>query len=557
MTVMTSSGRNTVHAKLTSTDKNEDFIFTPKPPSTPTPLLARIEQLSQSNLPPLDSEIPSLSTVLLESKARIKQLGLRISSGRSAHLQKELNNMREKELESINRLKGILSTFRRLPPEILIEIFTFCLQTTLGRFVVDLTPTENMLWRLGQVNSHWRAVVCRHMRRYWSSIVIDMNRLSDQKHYTPESVRYLLETCLSRSGNHCLTFEIIGSPSNNEQLNSGIFDLLVSQSARWKKVTFREISFPLLANSLPKIEQSPVLEDLTICLPKPDTPSIALSNDTMINFFASSPQLQRVYLYGFDLETLNGLHVPWSTLPDISGMYSCDTMLQVFSMATSMDSSYICMGTKTPQDLYTHIIHPSLRDLDLDGYLWILDYLTLPSLQCLCADAWEPSQFSVLPSFLHRHPSIFELRLCIEDGYPDESVMRQVYEACTEITSLNLGVDMHDAYRLFPMLTVDESTSRSASQCLLPRLREIELDAGTVNKDLAELLIKMIDSRSQKPSLNHHCARIESLTIHVSARTLETSLDKQLQVFRDKGMSIVLEESAFPEPTEEEDLVMY
>ncbi|KAK7469260.1 hypothetical protein VKT23_003745 [Stygiomarasmius scandens] len=529
-------------------------MFIPKPPSTPTPLLARIAALSRTNLPPLDAEIPSLSAALLESKARIKQLGFRISSGRSAHLHKELQDIREKELVSVNRLNGILSAFRRLPPEILIEIFSFSLQTTLDRFVVNLSPTQHMLWRLGQVCGRWRAIVCQHMRRFWSSIVIDTNKLSDETQYTPEYVRFLLETCLLRSGSHSLTFEVVGCLASCERLNFGIFDLLAGQSARWKKVTFREISFPLLASSLSQIRHVPLLEDLTICLPKPDT-SNDIPNNTIMNFFASCSRLQNVYLYGFDLKTLNNLHVPWTTLPDISGMYSCETMLQVFSMATSLDSSSVCMGTKVPQDLSTHIIHPLLRDFDLDGYFWILNFLTLPNLHCFCAHAWEPSQFSALPSFLRRHPSISELRLWVEEGYPDESIMREIYEACTEIASLKLGVDMHDAYRLLPMLTVDDSTPKSG--CLLPQLKDIELDAGTVHEDLAELLIKMIESRSRKPSLHYHCAQIETLTLYVSARTLETSLDKRLQVFRDKGMKIDLEESAFPEPTEEEDLVMY
>ncbi|KAF5345012.1 hypothetical protein D9758_010435 [Tetrapyrgos nigripes] len=554
------SGRNVLQPISFCNDEDQDLKFTiPKPTSVSTSLLTRIDELARTNLPPMDSETPSLSAVLAESKARLKQITFRISSGRSAHLLKELHDARERELESIHRLNGILSNGRLLPPEILLEIFAFCMETIFGRFVIDLTQRDNILWRLGQVCSRWRALVSQHMHRYWSSIVIDLNRLSEPQHIAPGYVQYLLEICLRRSANHSLTFEVVGCPTHCARLKQDIFSLLVSQSDRWKKVTFRNIPYSLLSGHLSHLQHIPRLENLTICLPKHDTPNTApesiIPHDTPINLLSSSSRLQYIYLYGFDLGTLSNLRVPWSTLPDISGMYSCDTMLEVFNLATSMSSSFICMGTKTPpQNPPTHIVHPSLSDFDLDGFLWILDYLTLPTLQRFCAHAWEPSQFSIIPSFIRRHPSISELRLWVEECSPDESIMLDIYQACTEITSLKLGVDMHDAYRLFPMLTVDESSSKG---CLLPKLIDLELDAGTVHADLAALLIKMLESRNRSPSLTHHCAKIESLTVYVSMRTLETSLDKQLQVFRDKGMRIVLEESAFPEPTEEEDLVMY
>ncbi|KAJ6541554.1 hypothetical protein B0H19DRAFT_864171, partial [Mycena capillaripes] len=65
----------------------------------------------------------------------------------------KLRSRRKHALEDIHRGKAILSIIRRLPADVLGEIFSYTVPDAPRRRAIDRSP-----WMLGRVCSRWRAI---------------------------------------------------------------------------------------------------------------------------------------------------------------------------------------------------------------------------------------------------------------------------------------------------------------------------------------------------------------------------------------------------------------
>ncbi|KAJ7654649.1 hypothetical protein DFH06DRAFT_993402, partial [Mycena polygramma] len=106
----------------------------------------RHQMLLNSNEAPLDLDIPVVHSVLSKTNARLAFLDQEI-----ARLQEERASLASYR----TRNRAILSPLRKMPPEVLGEIFLLAVPTMKARRKVCVTDSP---WYLTHVSGHWRAV---------------------------------------------------------------------------------------------------------------------------------------------------------------------------------------------------------------------------------------------------------------------------------------------------------------------------------------------------------------------------------------------------------------
>jgi hypothetical protein len=155
----------------------------------------------------------------------------------------------------------VLAPARRILPEILSEIFFWCLSDGILRSAKDAPIV------LGQVCSYWRSVVSTP--KLWSSLSLYINRGNVQ------SSTWLLNIALCKSAACPLTIylTITSGVGGRGDVNS-CFDVIFNHSRRWKSVCFdlpsrmlRKLS--AVKHALPMIEALDMWDD-------PDDPGVVL-----------------------------------------------------------------------------------------------------------------------------------------------------------------------------------------------------------------------------------------------------------------------------------------
>nr|GAT52460.1 predicted protein [Mycena chlorophos] len=114
------------------------------------------ERLLNSNAPPLDTEIPSLRALETTVQQRISDVEAELRA-----LLARLDQMTA-DLESLimqqSRIRGALLPLRRLPPELLSEVFRWTLPPFSSRRSTKSTSTRSSPWCLMHVSGLWRSI---------------------------------------------------------------------------------------------------------------------------------------------------------------------------------------------------------------------------------------------------------------------------------------------------------------------------------------------------------------------------------------------------------------
>ncbi|KAJ6453033.1 hypothetical protein C8R47DRAFT_1083535 [Mycena vitilis] len=128
-------------------------------------------------------------------------------------------------------------TIRRLPTEMLIQIFAECLAAE--KHVYEHSTAEDELHRLAkrdllllsQVSSRWHTIAMK-TPKLWSRIFCDTSLWMEA---TAGILLSLLRSSLRRGGNHALTIEV--SALQWESHQQAVLSLLCENSSRWREVT--------------------------------------------------------------------------------------------------------------------------------------------------------------------------------------------------------------------------------------------------------------------------------------------------------------------------------
>ncbi|KAJ7654664.1 hypothetical protein DFH06DRAFT_518744 [Mycena polygramma] len=189
----------------------------------------RHQMLLNSNEAPLDSDAPLIHSALSKTNARLAFLDQEI-----ARLQEERASLTSYR----TRNRGILSPLRKMPPEVLGEIFLLAVPTMKARRKVCVTDSP---WYLTHVSGHWRAVAVS-IPALWSFIHVHCVGIG------PLYPSAMLETQIARAARMKIHFH--GTEWYNSQTQVGIFQRLAKHCSRWEELdlTLTSAILPLFAS---------------------------------------------------------------------------------------------------------------------------------------------------------------------------------------------------------------------------------------------------------------------------------------------------------------------
>jgi hypothetical protein len=341
-----------------------------------------------------------------------------------------------------------LSPVRRLPPEVLGEIFLHCLPG--GAFVTPAPLQPPLL--LANVCTMWRSIALS-TAGLWSSVAVKVSGFDVHPHTD------LVKLWVERSGTHPMSFQIIGEVKKyiNEFFVPGgktaapsLLDLFLPHHTRWRKIHL-EVNGWGMETGLSRIPDGivfPHLEDIYL------EREFWFESDDLVRvarMIQAAPRLQS--LSWICSTGYNNLNIPWPqlTLLDLTGsILFVDDCLGIIQDCPMLKSGLFMVTLPTPDDgvyLFKHsrFVHHNLEHLDIrtqGNFQEFLGRLTLPRLRDLSIEMgyvinaggqrrmWPQTQFMEL--LARSECSLDSLALSNADIAPGELV------ACLRYTSLSL-----------------------------------------------------------------------------------------------------------------------
>lgn len=217
---------------------------------------ARIDELLRSNHSPLDHELAEMRQIVTAHTERLLALGATKETLGLHQPPKQLKAEAKRLTREIAQLKRITSSIRRLPDDVLSEIFLAGLDENLlvKECLSHFSNMRRAPWIFTTVCSRWRNVALS-FPRLWSTITLQLDRRREKD---PDAVHtgFLLKLLLERSASHPLNIglQILDLDTFVPEAHETIIQLLLPSSCRWKCGVF---NLPLsLFQSLSPIKSS-------------------------------------------------------------------------------------------------------------------------------------------------------------------------------------------------------------------------------------------------------------------------------------------------------------
>ena len=400
---------------------------------------------------------------------------------RFSELLQKLKTKRKRIQKIINDHHIILSPARRLPPDVLHEIFLHCLPTRHNPIMKFSEPPL----LLTRICSSWRAIALSSPRLWskihiplpgdpaisesYSAIISDETRLNDRRQRYAIVMRsrcHAIRSWLSRSGTCPLSLSVSypddcsdTQNSKNDQLIQEIFDILLSFADRWSNVLLsmpEDIYNKLQGDINPTTLSS--LKSLKITLRSNyhgDTDSIPIR-------LLAAPSLRRITFGGLqrDLSTIMagniGYEPIWNHITHLAFDLSTDRSLFVLLK----QCPNLVMGTFRVHDSdrsdepsvdREQVLLPRLESLEInDGGLHeimavLFNAIKAPALTRLSYqgfDESDPEDNSAIPlpipvlPLLENSTLISDLSL---DGRPSSQDIQECLQRGTQVTRLAFG----------------------------------------------------------------------------------------------------------------------
>ncbi|KAJ7609145.1 hypothetical protein FB45DRAFT_1067149 [Roridomyces roridus] len=197
-------------------------------PAPTTKTLERCQRLLKSNEAPGSAELVFIRAVVSDTGARLDYLDSEISRLRDRLDQLQAERMHLSEYHS--QYVPILSPLRRMPSEILVQIFSRTLPS-FDESKGDASDAKGSPWALTQVSSRWREIALS-TPSLWSTLRI-YGHAPGSKHSA------MLQTQLRRSGTLNLNIYFWGYEEADSAVQLKLFDLLSKHSARWEALSIQ------------------------------------------------------------------------------------------------------------------------------------------------------------------------------------------------------------------------------------------------------------------------------------------------------------------------------
>ncbi|KAF7371184.1 hypothetical protein MSAN_00753900 [Mycena sanguinolenta] len=456
--------------------------------------------LLYSNEVPLDSDLPLIKSEISKIDAscdsvneEIVQLHLRL---------KQLEAERDR-LSSYRVQKcAILSPLRRMPPEILAEIFSL---TRPNVVIPSRRRSGYSPWFLTHVSRRWREIAVS-TSSLWSLVVIDDHGDMDSAYSYPVP---MLETQIARAQN--LRIHFYGHALFDSHRQVEIFQYLAQYASRWEELYLYSSS------------GSPLLADLRDTIDPP----------VAIDFVESAPSL-------VDVSIINGTFpVPISLPADQLTRYELnapwETHRGILALAPNLVEAHIDVRFRDESWSDTDVIIdlPALNRLFI-SHSEVLQHIRAPVLQELALSVELTHRLSIaaeLEAFLS-HSSCTLRRLCLRRCCSSDTTIA-ILKSIPSLIELRIMVPVYDGFdeeTLMLNLTVHGVAS---DLIVAPQLSAIYF--GTTRHSFrftsgCRAYVKMVKSRWISPE----CALSRAMLMTNLTPDLDTI--KDLQLLRQEGM---------------------
>ncbi|KAJ7670023.1 hypothetical protein DFH06DRAFT_1179833 [Mycena polygramma] len=355
----------------------------------PTLLLSTaIQHLLRTNEPPGDTEMPIITGLISHFQRAADALTARI--GIPEATLDQLIAERDQMVERVQQYTAVLSPIRRMPLEIMCEIFSWTSPHTRR---VPGSLSTGAPWYLGQISTRWREIALA-LPSLWSSITV-----LHTVQYSHEKVSLLpmVQAQLIRSANEPLDVDF--EWWRDEMDARPYLAALLPHSDRWASFRLRccdnlHALLQLLCAAKGRLSR---LKTLDILDPDYDDPDGNVPS-TALDTFCIAPALREVLLAKptFYLPS-PPLLIPWHQLTRYRGVATTEYFLRVLRTASHLVEGAFGFTDEFSETLDDAVIvFPHLQRLDFErGDL--LDHVIAPQLTYLSCNVVEP----ILP-FLQR-----------------------------------------------------------------------------------------------------------------------------------------------------------
>jgi len=434
---------------------------------------------------------------------------------------------------SLEHLRSLLSPIRRLPIEILGEIFQLACTYLPMQDSISLSSAPLLFTH---VCSTWRSVAISKTS-LWSFIAV---RIADPVSNTSKGLLLLVELWLQRSGTSPLRLLIKCEVEENQHREHNFYlrllDSLVPHFLRWKDVIFDNAYF-----QLPKLRWFPDLPD-DASFPMMESFTLRTSHlkrkeiQKITRILRASPNLRHIsWLIKSTLEVPPHPYGQLTTL-ELGGLYALEDSLIILKSGKHLRSFNICLYIPAeivgPHDLF-HVRHERLEKayFACSGNTSILlDLITLSNLKHLSLDnlptfelqigdtSWPQVSFL---EFLRRSKcNLTSLSILDFDIRPDD-VLVMLQHLSASLTKFGMenakSVCITDTVLqalTFPTLSCstageheDGVSTSSTPSILCPKLRYLKL-FGCIDSSEG-VLADMVESRCSRPPHSPGLAQLE------------------------------------------------
>ncbi|KAF8182140.1 hypothetical protein K438DRAFT_1161991 [Mycena galopus ATCC 62051] len=374
------------------------------PPTKPVwlPEANVLSSLFASNDVPLESHIPLIHDIISDGEAELQKLEVMLA---------RLISRRDEIADQVRRHRNVLSSVRRVPPELICDIFA-----------LTMLDGDSDPWHLSHICRTWRALALSYPP-LWSLITVPS---------TGRTPLPAIRAQLLRSANGPL--DIHWSLTSNSDVDSELLALLIPHSNRWHSLSLlRGIFMDNLHDALNWLAP---LKGHLAQLQK--LKAVDLYGLVIPDILSTASNLRQVILTDRNFSpSPDSAMIPWRQITHYWGTYDLERQRDILRHAENLLECL--MGFPSMLSPQTNNIDaitlPHLRRLALETPRF-LSSLTTPVLEDLYFFHCLPSDTPLLLPFLHRSTCTLQ-RLTLLHSFVDSAVI-SVLRVLPRLTYLRL-----------------------------------------------------------------------------------------------------------------------
>ena len=486
--------------------------------------------LLKSNVPPSEMESKRFRELIRTEEAKYQGIAATVEA---------LSEQRQVIQDQIQAYKNVVSPARRLPPEIVADIFRLC--TAIENEIFPNPLAAPLL--LTQICSGWRQVALQ-MPELWTDLYFHV-----QENATEET-HNLAKTWIERCRHHTFSMDI----QSFDMLPDAFLDLITIRPAM---ITLLELEIPHDALTfLEKLPSEVVFPNLQTLAVKPSIKNPDLEEDWLlwpdsVRVFESASKLEfvtmTIQVEGFNP---NLLHLPWHQLKELSLNKApssfhipCDNIRSILHKCTVLEECIVSLDTRSIEaDLNGIITLPHLESLAITinhnlGTLFF-ESMVLPQLRTLNLFVFPPGgggfPVDLQPLANLQRASNFSLtRLALIYMHIDQEVLLEVLRLVPFLidASLTFVLGLDEVF----FSALEDNNSNTA---LLPCLSTFTTDCTSFPLPNLQAILESRGYPSDLTTSNPlTVAKLQSLTLVVEVNFDQSVFEK----FVGKGLELTLD----------------